>query len=114
MSEKCQKATLAAVGHRPSVLAARHVNCRRPIAEVGLAREGTGRRLTAAILAADVAGYSRLMGVDEAGKRRQFESARVARSLGFRRWCPTGRRSFLDEVAGAGPEAANAFAIFFA
>ena len=50
----------------------RRVNCPLPILEACMATERLERRLTA-ILAADVAGYSRLTGVDEEGTHVQLQ-----------------------------------------
>jgi len=78
---------------------ARRVECRcRPITSAAcgsgsaaLARQRIERRL-AAILAADVAGYSRLMGADEEGTLAQLN---------------THRRELIDPVRGAIPSSGN-------
>src|SRR5438552_10621545 len=63
--------------HRVFAPAAVGVNCLRPIPEGCLASERVERRLTA-VLAADVAGYSRLMGIDEEGTLAQLKAHRRA------------------------------------
>src|SRR5216684_7773968 len=63
--------------HRVLAPAAVGVSCLRPIPEGCLASERVERRLTA-VLAADVAGYSRLMGIDEEGTLAQLKAHRRA------------------------------------
>jgi hypothetical protein len=64
----------------------------------------TAIRLLTAILAADVAGYSRLMGADEEGTHERLPSAMLI-ACRFERSC---RRSFQGQFAFSGAEEAAA------
>jgi len=86
LSLRRDRAVVKAMGERPLAMVAMPCRCRKPLVPQAAKAAGLVKRKIAAILAADVAGYSRLVAEDEEGTLRRLGTCRAVFDDLVARW----------------------------